>query len=211
MAVYRSFLLGSFQEFSSCKFTRAMPAIYKLGLSQSNGATVRRIFSLCGWALTLEHWNTFPHLPLSTLLSSCCNSLLLILPFLLLFLRERVRECVQNAGFESSVTRWLSYFSHLASCNTENWPSYIQNYPKAVSKFCLILKHPNNWLAFWIYFAKVAKFRPIWSHCLKGTHHHRETGRLEQRLSTLKSEITAAAICFKISLLLTLSQSLFRS
>ena len=125
--------------------------------------------------------------------------------------RESERECVQNAGFESSVTRWLSYFSHLASCNTENLPSYIQNYPKAVSKFCLILKHPNNWLAFWIYFAKVAKFRPIWSHCLKGTHHHRETGRLEQRLSTLKSEITAAAICFKISLSLTLSQSLFRS
>ena len=56
-------------------------------------------------------------------------------------------------------------FQYLAMNNNDNLPNIIGNLPKPGMKFCQILNRPVKIAEVFSNFAKVAKFRQIWSHC----------------------------------------------
>ena len=65
----------------------------------------------------------------------------------------------------NSVTRWLAYFSTFGLCINENLPNGIQSLPKLVQDFPKKKINPQKFAQDFEDFAKIAKFRQIWSHC----------------------------------------------
>ena len=63
----------------------------------------------------------------------------------------------------SSVTRWQDRFSIFGLCNHENLANTFHKISKVGSKCCQILTSPKNVAEYLYHFAKVAKFRQIWS------------------------------------------------
>ena len=72
------------------------------------------------------------------------------------------------------MTRWLDYFQHLAIYINENLPNGMQNLPKSVQNFPNYEINPQKFAQDFEDFAKMAKFREIWSQWSQANEKERE-------------------------------------
>ena len=68
-----------------------------------------------------------------------------------------------------SVTRWLHYFSKFGHLHQRKFAQWHTKFAKVGPKICQIVNKPSKIAQDFKVFAKVAKFRQIWSHCPQTT------------------------------------------
>ena len=80
--------------------------------------------------------------------------------------KEKLMNWRRLAWLGCSVTRWLDYFQYWAIFNNVNWPKKHTNFPKVCWFFSYTKLSFEKLPKYLQSFAKVAKFRQIWSRWL---------------------------------------------